>query len=220
MPRRKICLVNGQFYHVFNKSIVGFTIFNHENDYSRYKQLLFYYQYENRESFSRFIARNVTKHETFESSFNQRIPSLRKAVSLTAYCLMPTHIHLLLLQNTTDGIENFMQRVSNGYSKYFNVLHRRKGPLWESGFGAVPCESNEQLLHLTRYIHLNPTTAYLVSAPEEWAHSSYHEYLSNNENLCAFKNLKIIPPSKTYQMFVESYIEGQRAQAKTKKTGV
>jgi len=61
--------------------------------------------------------------------------------------------------------------------------------LWESKFKSVHVESNEQLLHLTRYIHLNPTTAGIVKEPEEWPYSSYMEYLNkSNEKICNYED--------------------------------
>ncbi|MCM8826817.1 MAG: hypothetical protein NC904_04785 [Candidatus Omnitrophica bacterium] len=74
-----------------------------------------------------------------------------------------------------------MSRVSNSYARYFNIKYGRRGPLWEGTFKNVLVNNDEQLLHLTRYIHLNPTTAFLVERPEDWSFSSYREYLDKED---------------------------------------
>ena len=80
-----------------------------------------------------------------------------------------------------------MGDILNSYSRYFNTKQKRKGPLWEGRFENVLIKTDEQLLHLTRYIHLNPVTAYLVDQAKDWQASSYNEYLENsdfNECIC------------------------------------
>jgi putative transposase len=94
-------------------------------------------------------------------------------VEVVAYCIMQTHFHLILKQVTEDGIAKFMGRILNGYSRYFNSLHSRVGPLWTGRFKNVLIRNDEHLLHLTRYIHLNPVSAGLVTKPEDWDYSSY-----------------------------------------------
>jgi putative transposase len=131
---------------------------------------------------------------------------------------MPTHLHLVLQQLKKDGISKLMNLVLNSYSSYFNKKHNRKGPLWESRFKVVAVQADEQLLHLTRYIHLNPVTALLVNSPEEWKYSSYGEYLSlteKDQRICDFNGCLEINPLE-YQRFVCNRIAYQRELAKVK----
>jgi len=102
-------------------------------------------------------------------------------VKIISYCIMPTHYHLLLEQVKDGGTEKFISKILNSYAKYFNLRHKRSGPLWSSRFKSVGVDDNEQLLHLTRYIHLNPTSAGYVSMPEDWQYSSYVEYISDDK---------------------------------------
>ena len=79
-------------------------------------------------------------------------------------------------------------------------------------------QADEQLLHLTRYIHLNPVTALLVNSPEEWKYSSYGEYLSlteKDQRICDFNGCLEINPLE-YQRFVCNRIAYQRELAKVK----
>ena len=95
---------------------------------------------------------------------------------------MPTHFHFILRQMEEEGIRIFLQRLINSYAHYFNLKKNRRGPLFESAFQAVRVETEEQLLHLSRYIHLNPTTAYLVEHPKDYLFSSYRVYLEEEKN--------------------------------------
>ena len=52
------------------------------------------------------------------------------------------------------------------------------GPLFQGAFKAVHIESDEQLLHLSRYIHLNPVSSFMVKPQElkDYQWSSYPDY--------------------------------------------
>ncbi|MBU2530527.1 MAG: hypothetical protein KKD35_05755, partial [Elusimicrobia bacterium] len=77
-------------------------------------------------------------------------------------------------------------------------------------------ETDEELLHLTRYVHLNPVTAYLVNKPEDWKYSSYSEYVSDtNEGICDFSDVIAITLDK-YKEFTEDNISYQRELSKIK----
>jgi len=99
-----------------------------------------------------------------------------------------------------------MAKVLNGYSRYFNIKYQRIGPLWESRFKSVLVAADEQLLHLTRYIHLNPTSAGLVKNPEDWEYSSYNQYINpqekKSERFCEYSELFDLSP-KQYRDFVD-----------------
>ena len=104
----------------------------------------------------------------------------------------------------------------NSYTRYFNIKHGRKGPLWEARFKSVRAETDQQLLHLTRYVHLNPATAKLVETPAEWSFSSYKEYLyPGTSDICTFKDVLMISPD-TYKEFVEDRLGYQRELAEIK----
>jgi putative transposase len=132
----------------------------------------------------------------------------KKSVDMISYCLMPTHLHLLLRQNVDDGITNFMKRILDSYTKNFNKIHKRNGPLWASRFKDVLVNSDGQLLHLTRYIHLNPNSAGLVKKPEEWRYSSYNDYISKKSNIINPEIIEMTPAK--YREFVEDRKDYQK----------
>jgi len=216
---RKDVLAKGEIYHIFTRSIVEFKIFNNDSDFERMGQLIKYYQIDNEIRYSDFINLKIVNREGFHNTFDLVKQDKDKLVQIIAYCLMPTHIHLVLKQLTQNGISRYMKDILNSYTRYFNTQHKRKGPLWESRFKSVLVENDEQLQHLIRYLHLNPATARLVNHPEDWKFSSYKEYLSeinDNSIICQFDDILDIHPS-TYRKFVNDQISYQRELAKIKR---
>jgi len=206
MDKSRGVLVTGEIYHIYSKSIAEFVIFNNDVEFSRMKEMILYYQTERQHvNFAKVIERGA-----------KQAADSRKLVDIVCYCPMPTHLHLALKQLRDKGISDFMRRILDSYTRYFNIKHNRKGPLWEGRFKRVLVESDEQLLHLTRYIHLNPPTAYLVNNPIDWKWSSYEEYISNNKHgICKFDDVLDIKPD-SYKTFVENRISYQRELAKIK----
>ncbi len=200
----------GAVYHITTKSIEGYKIFNDETEYLRMKQLIQYYKHSNLPvRYSYFIAWQKDKKGF---SVENSIQDKKKLVQIIAYCLMPTHIHLVLEQLVEKGISLYMNKILNGYTRYFNTKHHRKGPLWTGRFKRILAKTDEQLLHLTRYIHLNPVTAYIVNRPEEWRFSSYSEYIGkvpNTDKVSEFKHLLEIK-SEEYKKFTTEQISYQR----------
>jgi putative transposase len=97
--------------------------------------------------------------------------------TLAAYCLMPNHYHLLLRQDSDTPISELMQDVFNRYAKALNKWAGRSGTLFEERFKAKHVDKEEYLMHLCRYIHLNPLKAGLVRSVDEWEFSDYLEWI-------------------------------------------
>lgn len=220
MMHRKKVLAQGEVYHIFNKSIAGFKIFNNELEYSRIMAIVRYYQVVKPVKFSDFVRFNRIDETNWDEFLNTHLKDKEKIVDVLAYCIMPTHVHLVLKQLKEKGISIFISNILNSYARYFNTAHKRKGPLWEGRFKSVLVETDEQLLHLTRYVHLNPVTAYLVDSPELWGFSSYKEYLLEAENnivsrICNFSGAIDMAPV-FYKKFTEDRISYQRDLVKIK----
>lgn len=217
--RRRDPIEKDEIYHVMNKSIAGYRIFNSHADYERALHTLEYFSIADRlPKFSYFLQRSKDVGKTFSSYFGQCFPKPKRLVQIIAYCFMPTHFHLLVIPRTKNGVAHMMSNVLNSYARYFNVKHERQGPLWVGRFRNVHVESDEQLLHLTRYIHLNPVTAHLVDKPEQWTFSSYLEYVAPSRvkrPLCEYSDLLDVRP-RSYRSFVEEQIDYQRELAKIK----
>jgi len=218
--KRKVPLVTGEIYHVISKSIANFVIFNNDNEFLRMRNLFKYYQLKNPPyKFNYFVKTKLKENEEdFDNYFSLHLFNKEKLVQIIAYCIMPTHLHLILKQLREEGISIFIGNVLNSYSRYFNTKHKRRGPLWEGKFKNILVKTDEQLHHLTRYIHLNPTSARLVNKPEEWLYSSYLEYLGKGKEInriCYYEDLIDISAS-SYRNFVEDRISYQKELEKIK----
>lgn len=208
MNIRKDPLVNDSYYHIYTRSIAGFEVFNQSEDSARiielfnfYRHSDFVYRYSNFKDLPLLMQQEIIEQINIKQDL---------LVEMVAYCIMPTHIHLILNQIADNGISKFVSRVLNSYTRYFNLKHYRKGPLWEGKFKSVLVNKDEQLLHLTRYIHLNPTSAGLVEKPEDWDYSSYEEYLNKEvEGICNFRELITLSPAQ-YQKFANDQISYQK----------
>lgn len=170
MPSRIFPFSNGYYYHVYNRGSEKRPIFESRRDYQRFLKTLIYYQIEGpKPKFSHFSLLSPFKLD----------PS-KKIVEIVAYCLMPNHFHILLKQTKEHGITEFMSKFSNSYTKYYNVKYNRVGPLLQGEFKSVIIEGNEQLIHVSRYIHLNPLISGLIKDLIQYDWSSYPEYLDNS----------------------------------------
>ncbi len=96
-------------------------------------------------------------------------------VVVYAYCLMPTHPHLLL-ETRKANLSRFMQRLLSSYSLKFNLRHKKRGHVLQGRFKSILVEKDAYLLELVRYIHLNPVKAGLTKDPLNWTWSSLRTY--------------------------------------------
>ncbi len=121
---------------------------------------------------------------------------------------MLNHYHLLVKQNREGGITEFLGKLSNSYTKYFNTKYNRVGQLFQGEFKAVLIESDEQLMHVSRYIHLNPIASLLVKDLESYSWSSYLEYLGlTNSGFCNKEDiLGLFKNTQAYNQFVSDQI--------------
>jgi len=83
-------------------------------------------------------------------------PHYYTQLELLTYCLMDNHFHLLLYQAEQGALAGFMKSLMTSYSAYFNRKYKRSGSLFESRYKASRITNDSYLLHISRYIHLNP----------------------------------------------------------------
>ena len=68
------------------------------------------------------------------------------------------------------------------YVQAVNKRYKRRGPLFEGRFRSKWIDDIDYLLHLCRYIHLNPVRAGLVKSPEDWIFSNYRDFVGLRNN--------------------------------------
>ena len=193
MPRREIKFYAGEYYHVYNRGN------NRQNTFFERENYLFFLQ-------------------------RVREYLLPSGIVIVAYCLMPTHYHLMIgVKQTaqtetsevleTSEVSTGMMRLAVSYTKAINKRYQRVSALFQGQFRAVHVDRNEYLLHLSRYIHLNPVTAGLVERPEDWEFSSYREYIGLRNGTLPEPEIVLsqFPTRSAYQEFVASYSKGDEA---------
>ena len=134
---------NGAYYHVYNRGIDKRTIFEDQNDYSRFLKSL-------------RLFNSTTTNGSGLTKIKATHQSPERLIDILSFCLMNNHYHLLVKQLHDDGISKFMHRLGIGFTKYFNIRHERTGRLFESTFKAKPITTTGQLLNTSGYIHRNP----------------------------------------------------------------
>ncbi len=98
-----------------------------------------------------------------------------------AYCLMPNHVHLILVPSHEDGLRATLGDAHRRYTRYINARHKWTGHLWQGRFGSVAMDE-EHLLHGVRYVSLNPVRAKLVKRARDWKWSSARAHLAGKDN--------------------------------------
>lgn len=101
----------------------------------------------------------------------------RKAgTGVWAYCLMPNHVHLLLLPAHADGLRAALSEAHRRYTRMINSREGWRGHLWQERFASFPAD-NAYALASARYIELNPVRAGLAERPEDYRWSSAGAHL-------------------------------------------
>lgn len=219
MPAKNVIktYVENGWYHLYNRGVEKRDVFTNKQDYK-----VFLY----------FLKRYLIQPPISENEIKSRFKNdLFDKIQLISYCLMPNHFHLLVKQVEKNNIIAFMRALSNSYTRYFNQKYQRTGPLFQGAYKGILVNEEHYLLHLSRYIHLNPieishlkdsgevkprTRFHLVNYP----YSSYGEYLGlqkttwihPEEILVFFKTAQktSLKDILSYQSFVEDYKENSK----------
>jgi putative transposase len=91
--------------------------------------------------------------------------------TITAWCFMHTHYHLVVLADRDARIAEAMHRLNGIYAREFNLRHHRKGHLFAERYAQTPIEDERHLAAACDYVLLNPVTAGLVHSVDEWTWS-------------------------------------------------
>ncbi|MBI4759007.1 MAG: transposase [Chloroflexi bacterium] len=208
----KIVLANNEVYHVFNRGIEQRPTFTNKREYTRALTTLDFYRFRNPSlRLSKVLLLEKEKRGEF---FLNLKSGGERLVEIISYCLMPNHFHFLLRQRLDDGISEFLSNFSNSYTRYFNTKHKRTGALFQGIFKAVRMESDEQLIHVSRYIHLNPVVSFVVKEEdlETYPWSSLPEFLGTEKRGICHKELVLglFPSKEKYREFVHDQIDYAR----------
>lgn len=126
-------------------------------------------------------------------------------VHLYAYCLLPTHFHLLLrikekkkieyVYSDCDMLWGQFANLFNAYTKYVNQAYQRSGDLFAGGIPRQIPRSRELICDLVVYIHQNPQIHGIVSDFRYWPFSSCFAHLRQDRRSMIAKELLLDPAS-------------------------
>lgn len=216
--KRPELLINGQTYHVLNRSVAKEEILKSKRVLTRALELIDYYRFPQKLRFSYFRRLPTEKKGKYLQWFKKNSP----LVEIYAFSFMPNHYHLLLRQLSDEGIKKFIANFQNGLAKYLNLLFNRHGPAFQGPFKAKRITTEEELLHVNRYIHLNPVTSLMITLEEleDYPWTSYPYYLMEDKNRDRSNNtaglvntslvLGLIGSRRKYRTFVADQKDYQR----------
>lgn len=196
------------YYHIYNRGVNKGKIFKNSTDYKAFLSFLKIYLSPK----DKLILQNKLEEvdNWLEKDKILRLLTLNnfsEEIDLVAYCLMPNHFHLLIKQKPFNAIQSFMRSLTTKYSVFFNQTHNRSGTLFEGRYKAVLVKSEEQLLHLSRYIHLNPkdrSLTYKYSSLPNYLGQINQIWVKPKEILSYFSQEKI---KSTYLSFINQKSE-------------
>ncbi len=173
----------GQYYHVFNRGVAKQPIFLDSQD---------------KIQFMKILQRHLDPLDTSTRGDGAMYRKFNHDIELLCYCLMGNHFHLLFYTaGEGRSLAVFMQSVLTAYTMYFNKKHKRVGTLFQGVFKASRISSEAYLVHISRYIHLNPRlyknykfssiSYYLLKKlPPNWLHPERILALFEGENYMRF----------------------------------
>lgn len=194
MPVRKTPIVTDEIYHICGRGVARQPIFKGIKEYSRFLELIDYYRFlKPSVRFSYYVRFDQKSRDNFIKNLHE---SGKQQVLIYSFSLMPNHYHILAKQIIDNGIVNFIRLLQNSYAKYINDKTNRIGSLFQNSFKAIRIENDEQFLHTSRYIHLNPLTSFVIKNPadlESYPWNSFIDYVGekprpfvNTEMLMSF----------------------------------
>lgn len=110
-----------------------------------------------------------------------KVHAPRAGAQLIAWCLMPNHVHLLVVPATTDSLRDLLGETHRRYTARINTRNKWTGHLWQGRFGSVVMDE-DHLAHAIRYVSLNPVRARLVTQAQDWPWSSVRAHLTGQSD--------------------------------------
>lgn len=92
---------------------------------------------------------------------------------LLAYCLMPTHLHLLVAPSNDDRLSSAMREVKIRSAKRMRAARPQQKTLWQARYFDRIMRHRQEFSETLNYIHLNPVKDGLVNSPDRWPWSSW-----------------------------------------------
>ena len=187
MPSRNVIKVDipDSYYHVYARGRGKQTIFHDDEDYRVFLNL-----------FKRHLSRDIVA-----DNYGAPYVHLWGEIKLICYCLMPNHFHMLVRQENQGSMSRLMRAIIASYTRFYNKKYNSSGSLFETTYKASRISSEAYLIHISRYIHLNPKKW------RNYPYSSLYFFLHGNEPewLSPSIVLDLHESRQSYKEFVEDY---------------
>lgn len=133
-----------------------------------------------------------------------------------AYCLMPNHVHLILIPGAESGLRSALAEPHRHYASRINFRHDWRGHLWQERFYSFPM-NEAHLAAAVRYVELNPVRAKLVSRARDWPWSSVHAHLKGEDDaLVRVEPMLAWFPDWSHYLAGEDTVDLERMRAHTR----
>ena len=158
-------------------------------------------------AFYHVTSRTNNKARVFENNLGRRIMLItlqdakdRFHFRLANFCIMPTHIHLLIKPTEKTNLSDIMHWIKIHSAKRWNCVHGSSDHLWGSRYFAQAVKNNEEYEAIIGYIDQNPVVVGLAAAPAEWKASGAFYTANKVPDLVDFEptasriEIKQLPP--------------------------
>ena len=214
----KPILTAGEIYHVYDRTINKEEVYIQKDSIKRALDTVFYYSFDQRLRYSKWKELPLEQRNNYAEEIFVKDNLL---VEVYAYSLMPNHHHFLTKQLKEGGIRRFIANFQNSFAKFYNLKNNRQGTLFTRPFKVRRINSEEEVKHISRYIHINHLTNYLLNLKQfKKSYLSSFIYYANTIKPPLFLNieflLKIFGTREKYIKFTTDQIDYQRKLAKIK----
>lgn len=187
MSLRRQPLVTGEMYHIYNRGVDKRDIFTDKNDIYRFiESIKEFNQVDKIQSLSN-LRKSKSNPQIAALLLSRSFKSKGPLVEILGYCLNPNHFHLILKQNSDDGISKFMHKLSSGYSHYFNSKNNRSGSLFQGKFKSQIILDENYFYKLIGYVNKNYLVHNIPESKNNLVFSGDYEYENNKFNIISKK---------------------------------
>ena len=160
-------LIPDTFYHIYNRGTNSENIFKEERNYNFFLKKYAQYIYPIAETYAYCLLKNHF-HLLIRTRSEQAILATRNTGD---------NKDLIRQDNATVIVSSAFASLFKSYAQSINKSQHRTGRLFEEPFRRIEVDSDEYLLQIIKYIHLNPQAHGFVSDFKDYAHSSYATHL-------------------------------------------
>ena len=132
-------------------------------------------------------------------------------VKVWAYCLMPNHVHLIVVPKSEDGLRRAIGEAHRRYTRRVNFREGWRGHLWQGRFASFVLDK-PYLLAAARYVELNPVRPGLATGPSEYPWSSAQAHIKRKDD-CLVKVGPLLGMTKSWRRLLNSAASEEQIKA-------